>query len=40
MTDTSPQAVNRLIDLKHTTKIDKIEQALDALGKRLELIAA
>ena len=40
MTDATPQAVNRLIDLKHTTKIDKIEEALDALGKRLELVAA
>lgn len=37
---TSPQVVNRLIDLKHTTKIDKIEEALEALGRRLELIAA
>jgi len=40
MTNTSPQAVNRLIDLKHTTKIDKIEEALEALGRQLKLIAA
>lgn len=34
---TSPQVVNRLIDLGHTTKIDKIEEALEAMGKRLEM---
>jgi antitoxin HicB len=34
---TIPQEVNRLIDLDHTTKIDRIAQALRALGKRLEL---
>ncbi|MBB3213435.1 antitoxin HicB [Herbaspirillum sp. Sphag1AN] len=37
---TTPQEVNRLIDLKHTTKIDRIEEALAALGKCLELSAA
>jgi antitoxin HicB len=34
---TTPQEVNRLIDLAHTSKIDRIQQALNALGKRLEL---
>lgn len=34
---TIPQVVNRLIDLHHSTKIDKVEQALGCLGKRLEL---
>jgi antitoxin HicB len=34
---TTPQEVNRLIDLKHSTKIDRIEEALAALGKSLEL---
>jgi antitoxin HicB len=37
--DTSPQVVTRLLDLDHTTKIDKIEEALEALGCRLELSA-
>ncbi|MBR7747470.1 type II toxin-antitoxin system HicB family antitoxin [Undibacterium baiyunense] len=35
--NTSPQVVNRLIDLKHTTKIDSINDALRALGKTLSL---
>lgn len=35
-----PQYVNRLIDLGHTTKIDTVEQALAALGKRFELQVA
>lgn len=34
---TTPQDINRLIDLRHATKIDKLEQAFVALGKRLEL---
>ncbi|MDB5933808.1 MAG: type toxin-antitoxin system HicB family antitoxin [Massilia sp.] len=34
---TIPQEINRLIDLGHNTKIDRIGQALRALGKRLEL---
>ncbi len=33
------QHVNRLIDLRHTTKIDSIAEALAKLGKRLELRA-
>lgn len=32
-----PQYVNRIMDLRHATKIDTIEQAMAALGKRLEL---
>jgi antitoxin HicB len=36
----TPQEVNRLINLRHTTKIDAIEKALIALGKRLELSLA
>ena len=34
---TVPQEINRLIDLQHATKIDTVERALGALGKRLEL---
>jgi antitoxin HicB len=34
------QEVNRLTDLKHATKIDRIDAALRALGKRLLLDAA
>ena len=36
----SKQEVNRLTDLKHATKIDRIDAALRALGKRLILDAA
>lgn len=35
--DTQPQTVNRLIDLRHATKIDTVAEALGCLGKRLEL---
>lgn len=35
--NTTPQEVNRLVDLKHQTKIDRIAEALSKLGKRLEL---
>ncbi len=38
--DTTPQDVNRLIDLHHATKIDTVERAIAALGKRLELSIA
>lgn len=31
------QEVNRIIDLHHTTKIDTVGKALQAMGKRLEL---
>lgn len=34
---TTPQVVNRLIELQHATKIDKVEQALGCLGRRLEM---
>ncbi len=34
------QEVNRLTNLKHATKIDRIDAALRALGKRLYLDAA
>ena len=35
--DVSRQDVFRLTDLEHATKIDRIAQALAALGKRLEI---
>lgn len=35
--DTSPQVVNRIVDTKHATKIDTIAEAVEALGKRLEI---
>lgn len=38
--NTTPQEINRLIDLGHTSKIDRIEEAMGALGRELELIAA
>lgn len=34
---TSPQEVNRLTNLRHTTRIDRISAAVQALGKQLEL---
>ncbi|ELF4643860.1 helix-turn-helix transcriptional regulator, partial [Salmonella enterica subsp. enterica serovar Mbandaka] len=34
------QEVTRLFDLKHSTKIDTIQKALAALGRRLEILAA
>jgi antitoxin HicB len=37
---TTPQEVNRLTNLKHTSKIDGVDAALRALGKRLILDAA
>src|SRR5580704_2052841 len=37
---TTPQEVNRLTNLRHATKIDRIDTALRALGKRLTLDAA
>jgi antitoxin HicB len=37
---TTRQEVNRLIDLKHTTRIDRIEDAMAALGRELELSVA
>ena len=38
--DTTKQEVNRLIDLRHTTKIDRISEAMSALGKQIELSVA
>ena len=37
---TTKQEVNRLTDLRHATKIDRIDEALRALGKKLILDAA
>lgn len=37
---TTKQEINRLTDLKHPTKIDRIDVALRALGKRLIVKAA
>jgi antitoxin HicB len=37
---TTPQEVNRLTDIRHTSKIDGIATALRALGKRLFVDAA
>jgi len=34
---TIPQNVNRLIDVRHTSKLESIEQAIIGLGKQLEL---
>lgn len=34
---TQPQEVQRIVDLKHATKIDTVDKALRALGKHLEL---
>ncbi len=35
--NTAPQEINRIIDLHHTTKIDRVAEALASLGKRFEL---
>ena len=37
---TSPQAVNRLTNLRHPTKIDGLVEAFQALGRKLELRVA
>lgn len=37
---TIPQNVNRLIDVRHSSKLESIEKAIEALGKRLELSLA
>ncbi len=37
---TTKQEVNRLTDLRHATKIDRIDAAMRALGKRLTVDAA
>ncbi len=38
--NTTKQEVNRIIDLSHATKIDRIEEALAALGRHLEIAVA
>ena len=35
--NTTPQQVNRLTDLRHTTRIDAIAAALHAMGRQLEI---
>jgi len=35
--NTTPQEVNRLTNVRHTTRIDGISAALQALGKRLDM---
>lgn len=37
---TTPQNMNKVINLGHVTKIDMLNQAMQALGKRLEVVAA
>lgn len=37
---TTPQNMNKVIDLGHTTKIDTLNDAMRALGKRLEVSVA
>jgi antitoxin HicB len=37
---TTPQEINRLTTIRHATKIDRIDTALRALGKRLVVDAA
>jgi antitoxin HicB len=37
---TTPQEINRLTNLRHTSKIDGIAQAMKALGKTLEVSAS
>ncbi|MDR2054248.1 MAG: type II toxin-antitoxin system HicB family antitoxin [Desulfovibrio sp.] len=34
---TTPQKINRLTNLRHTTRIDGIDAALRALGRRMEI---
>jgi antitoxin HicB len=34
---TTPQEITRLTDVRHRTRIDSIEAAVQALGKQLEL---
>jgi antitoxin HicB len=36
--NTTPQEVNRLTNLRHTTRIDGIAEALQAMGRHLEII--
>ena len=36
----SPTQVNRMVNLRHATKIDTLSEAFKALGKRLEFVVA
>jgi antitoxin HicB len=38
--NTTPQEVNRLTNLRHTTRIDGIAAALQAMGRHLEISVA
>jgi antitoxin HicB len=38
--NTTPQAVNRLTNLRHTTRIDSIAAALQVMGRKLEVSLA
>ncbi len=38
--DTTRQEVNRLVDLAHATKIDRIAEALAAMGRELDVVVA
>lgn len=38
--DTTRQEVNRLIDLDHSTKIDRIAEAMAALNRELDVVVA
>ncbi|MGJ7611170.1 MULTISPECIES: type II toxin-antitoxin system HicB family antitoxin [unclassified Variovorax] len=40
MLGTSAQDVNRLVNLKYTSKVDSVQQALGVLGKRLDFDVA
>lgn len=40
MIGTRQQEITRVFDLHHSTKIDTIQRALSALGKRLEITAS
>lgn len=40
MIGTRPQEITRVFDLHHSTKIDTIQKALSALGKRMEIVAS
>ncbi|PHV14913.1 antitoxin [Janthinobacterium sp. BJB303] len=38
--ETTRQEINRLIDLDHSTRIDRLSDAMQALGRDLEVVAA
>ncbi|CAG9000678.1 MAG: Antitoxin HicB [Candidatus Celerinatantimonas neptuna] len=35
--NTSPQSINRIVNLKHTSKIDTLNQALRAMGRKMTI---